>query len=116
MDDATVSVGNAKKAIEQIKNSGLNIDRIEGTFEIAWETLVKVGVVSHTLDLDKVEELTKKANEKSKEVVGSANAIEKELEGRKERVIFVLVILGLIILIISIYYFRANRQWIEEGG
>ncbi len=47
-------------------------------------------------------------------VIRSVNQIEKELERRKEGVIFVLVVLGLIIFIVSIYYFRAKQQW--RGG
>jgi hypothetical protein len=53
--------------------------------------------------------------EKSKEVMRSVNQIGEELERRKERVIFVLVILGLIIFIVSIYYLRAKGNWLENG-
>ncbi len=114
MDNAAASVNNANKAIEQIRDSGLDIDRIEGIYESAWDAWVKAGAVTHTLDVDKVEELTKKADGKSNEVIRSVHQIQKELERRKEGVLFVLVILGLIILIVSIYYSRAKRRWIEE--
>jgi len=45
----------------------------------------------------------------------SVSEIVKELEARKKQVIFVLVILGLIIILVSIYYLRAKQQWIEKS-
>jgi hypothetical protein len=115
IDDAIVAVDNAKKAIRKIRNSGKNIDKIEETFESAQGELVKARATAHTLDVDKVDQFTKKSQEKADEVIKSVNQILKELEGRKKQVIFVLVILGLIIILVLIYYLRAKQQWIEKS-
>jgi t-SNARE complex subunit (syntaxin) len=88
--------------------------QIEGTFESAWEALIQARTVARTLNVEKVEQMTKKADEKSNEVIRSADKILKEFERRKEGVIFVLAILILIIVIISIYYFRAKRRRAES--
>lgn len=109
IDDAILSVDKAKKALQKIQSSGKNIDKIEETFEAARGELVKARATAHTLDVDKVGEYTRKANEKSNEVIKSVDQILKELEGRKKQVIFVLVILGLIACIISIQYFRIKK-------
>jgi hypothetical protein len=115
IDDAILAVDNAKKSIQEIRNSGKNIDKIEEIFESAQGELVKARATAHTLDVDKVDQFTKKSKEKADEVMKSVSEIVKELEARKKQVIFVLVILGLIIILVSIYYLRAKQQWIEKS-
>jgi hypothetical protein len=113
VDRAILSVDNARKAIDRIRHSGKNIEKIEETLEAAQGELVKARATAHTLSVEKVEGYTKNVNEKADEVIQSTNQILKELEARKKEVIFVLVILGLITIIVSIYYLRAKKQWIE---
>ncbi|MEW6376975.1 MAG: cytochrome c3 family protein [Thermodesulfobacteriota bacterium] len=113
IDDTILLVEQAKKAIERIRYSGKSIIKIEEAFEVSRSELVKARAATHTLNMDKVEENAKKANEKASEVLQSINQIRQELEGRKREVIFVLVVLGLIIVIVSLYYLRAKHQWME---
>ena len=109
IDHSVLAVDKAKKALQTIRNSGKNIDKIEETFEEARGELVKARAAAHTLDVDKVDGYTKKANEKAGLVIQSSNQILQELAGRKKEVIFVLVILGLIACIVSIQYFRIKK-------
>jgi hypothetical protein len=115
IDDAILSVDRARKAIWKIRNSGRNIDKIEETFESAQGELVKARATAHTLDLERVDQFTNKSKEKADEVIKSVKQILDELEGRKKQVIFVVVILGLIIILVSIYYLRVKQQWVERS-
>jgi hypothetical protein len=110
VDHSILSVAKAKEAIQKVKNSGENVEKIEEAFEAAQEGLVKARAATHTLNVTKVEEYTKQANEKANVVIQSVDRILRELAGRKKQVIFVLVILALIILIVSLHYFRIKKQ------
>ncbi len=98
--DATASVERANQALGRVRGSGKNISKIEEDFEAARSELVKARVVTHTLSIEKIEEHTGKAQEKSREVVGAVEKIVEELTGRKKGVIFVLAILGVFITVI----------------
>jgi predicted CXXCH cytochrome family protein len=115
VDDAIASVEQAKKAIDKIRKSGKDITKIEEAFEASRAELVKARAVTHTLNVDRVSEYTKKSQEKADDVMKSVDQIIKELKGRKKEVIFVLVILAAIIVIVSVYYFRVKQQWLQES-
>jgi hypothetical protein len=115
VDDAIDSVGQAKAAIEKIRASGKDITKIQEAFEASQAELVKARAATHTLDVDKVTEYTRKSKENADEVVKSVNQVIKELKERKKEVIFVLIILGLIIIIVSIYYYRVKQRWLETS-
>jgi len=99
--DALASVESAERSLERVRKSGKNISKIEETFEEARSELVKARAVTHTLSIEKIEEHTNKAQEKSREVSGAVEGIMEELTGRKRGVIFVLVILGVFIAVIA---------------
>ncbi|MCK5552019.1 MAG: cytochrome c3 family protein [Deltaproteobacteria bacterium] len=98
--DATASVESARKSLESVRGSGKNIASIEENFETARSELVKARTVTHTLSIEKIEEHTNEAQEKSRFVLSSVERIVEELTGRKREVIFVLVILGVFIAVI----------------
>jgi len=100
--DALASVESAERSLERVRKSGKNISKIEETFEGARSELVKARAVTHTLSIEKIEEHTNKAQEKSREVSGAVEGIMEELTGRKRGVIFVLVILGVFIAVIAL--------------
>jgi len=115
VDDTILSVEQAKRAIEKIRHSGKNIAKIEEAFEVSRAELVKARAATHTLSVEKVEEFSKKSREKANEVMKSVDQVLEELKGRKREVIFVLVILGVIIAIVSTYYLRVKNQWLEKS-
>ncbi|MFB0505262.1 MAG: cytochrome c3 family protein [Thermodesulfobacteriota bacterium] len=100
--DALASVESAERSLERVRKSGKNISKIEETFEEARSELVKARAVTHTLSIEKIEEHTNKAQEKSREVLGAVEGIMEELTGRKRGAIFVLVILGVFIAVIAL--------------
>lgn len=98
--NAMASVESARKSLERVRGSGKNLSKIEGDFEEAHSELVKARAVTHTLSIDKIEEHTNKAMEKSREVRESVVKIVEELTGRRRDVFFVLAILGVFITLI----------------
>ncbi len=110
IDDTILAVDQAKKAIDKIRESGKEITKILEAFEASRGELVKARAAAHTLDIDKVTAFTSKSKQKAEEVKKSVDQILAELKGRRKEVIFVLIILGLLIAIVSVYYSRVKNQ------
>jgi len=110
IDETILKVAQAKKAIDKIRASGKDITKTLEAFEASQAELVKARAAAHTLDMDKIDVHSKKSREKGEEVIKSVDQILGELKGRKKEVIYVLVILGLLIIIISTYYFKIKNR------
>jgi hypothetical protein len=98
----------ARQAIVQVREIPLDVTDYETRLDNASTYLIEVGPLSHALDVEDVEDLTRKARSIAQEVQGELHEKILVFEGRKFIVIFVWIYILITIVAIQ-YYKRAAR-------
>ncbi len=102
IDQAILAVSRAREDLEEVRNSGKNLDSLKERFEKASSSLVHSRALAHTLSLEKIEAEVSSVTAGTEKIEEEVHKIKWELQSRKRSVVIVLLILGTIMAVLFI--------------